>query len=94
MFEVLESRLAPATQLISNGIPLPSDDASYSPSISADGRYVAFESGAGNLVAGDTNGAYDVFVKDTLTGVTKRVSTNSAEADQTEWDRRHQFPVR
>lgn len=78
MFEVLECRLAPATQLISNGIPLPSDDASYSPNISADGRYVVFESGASNLVAGDNNGAYDVFVKDTLTGVTTRVSTNSA----------------
>ena len=32
------------------------------PSISADGRYVAFCSDASNLVPGDTNGKYDVFV--------------------------------
>jgi Tol biopolymer transport system component len=33
-------------------------------SISADGRYVAFESSADNLVSGDTNGYADIFVKD------------------------------
>src|SRR5450759_2831143 len=44
-------------------------------SISADGRYVAFASGASNLVPGDTNGARDIFVKDTTTGTTRRVST-------------------
>jgi flagellin-like hook-associated protein FlgL len=46
--------------------------------ISADGRYVAFDSGATNLVAGDTNGVRDSFIKDTLTGVTTRISTDSA----------------
>jgi flagellin-like hook-associated protein FlgL len=46
--------------------------------ISADGRYVAFDSSATNLVAGDTNGQFDAFIKDTLTGVTTRVSTDSA----------------
>jgi len=45
--------------------------------ISADGRYVAFESDSSNLVAGDTNGASDVFVRDHLTGKTTRVSVNS-----------------
>jgi Tol biopolymer transport system component len=49
-------------------------------SISANGRYVAFGSDATNLVAGDTNGVYDVFVKDTQTGATTRVSTSSAGA--------------
>jgi Tol biopolymer transport system component len=39
------------------------NDLSISPSISSDGRYVAFMSGATNLVAGDTNGRYDVFVR-------------------------------
>jgi Tol biopolymer transport system component len=34
---------------------------SYRPSISADGRYVAFDSLATNLVAGDTNGVRDIF---------------------------------
>ena len=46
--------------------------------ISGDGRYVVFQSGASNLVSGDTNGATDVFVKDTITGVTTRVSTSSS----------------
>lgn len=46
--------------------------------ISADGRFVAFASGSTNLVAGDTNGAYDVFVNDRLTGVTERVSLSSS----------------
>jgi Tol biopolymer transport system component len=47
------------------------------PSISADGRYVAFESEASNLVAGDTNGTRDVFVRDRSTGKTTRVSVKS-----------------
>ena len=47
------------------------------PPISGDGRYVAFESSASNLVADDTNDAQDVFVHDRLTGVTTRVSVAS-----------------
>jgi len=50
------------------------DDNSYAPSISADGRYVVFQSDADNLVAGDTNGASDIFVRDLQTGVTTLVS--------------------
>ena len=42
--------------------------------ISANGRYVAFSSGASNLVAGDTNGVEDVFVRDRVSGATTRVS--------------------
>jgi Tol biopolymer transport system component len=41
---------------------------SFRPSLSADGTKVAFYSSASNLVAGDTNGRDDVFVKDLLTG--------------------------
>jgi Tol biopolymer transport system component len=47
---------------------------SYVCGISGDGRYVAFYSAASNLVAGDTNGTYDVFVRDRVTGATTRVS--------------------
>src|SRR4028119_572855 len=50
----------------------------YSPSISADGRFVAFRSYASNLVPGDTNDTDDIFVRDTLTNTTTRVSVNSA----------------
>jgi Tol biopolymer transport system component len=44
------------------------------PSISADGRWVAFASSATNLVPEDTNGYPDIFVRDRTTGITKRVS--------------------
>jgi archaellum component FlaF (FlaF/FlaG flagellin family) len=47
------------------------------PAISADGRYVTFQSSAGNLVSGDTNGYWDVFVHDRQTGQTSRVSVAS-----------------
>jgi Tol biopolymer transport system component len=50
------------------------------PVISADGRYVAFASLASNLVAGDTNGTVDVFVRDRAAGVTRRVSVASDTA--------------
>ena len=53
------------------------DFSSAMPTISADGRYVAFGSGAGNLVPGDTNGWDDVFVRDRQTGATERVSVSS-----------------
>ena len=51
---------------------------SYGPSISSDGRYVAFWSQASNLVPNDTNGAADVFVHDRQTGQTTMVSVDSA----------------
>jgi Tol biopolymer transport system component len=51
--------------------------ASWFPSISADGRYVAFQSLASNLVRGDTNKLSDVFVRELATGRTTRVSVDS-----------------
>ena len=53
------------------------NDTSYQPSISADGRFVAFESDATNLVSGDTYGIVDVFVRNRETGTTERVSVSS-----------------
>ena len=50
---------------------------SNSPAISADGRYIAYQSLASNLVAGDTNSRSDVFVRDRVTGATTRVSVAS-----------------
>jgi Tol biopolymer transport system component len=55
---------------------------SYRPSISADGRYVAFYSRASNLVSGDTNGAQDIFVNDLQTGITKLISVASNETPE------------
>jgi Tol biopolymer transport system component len=51
---------------------------SYNPSISADGRFVAFTSRASNIVPGDTNNTFDIFVRDRLTNTTTRVSVDSA----------------
>ena len=63
---------------------------SFNAAVSSDGRYVAFESNASNLVLGDTNGTTDIFLKDMLTGVTTRLSAsttgvqgNSASHDPT-----------
>ncbi|MBI3930042.1 MAG: hypothetical protein HY319_31170 [Armatimonadetes bacterium] len=50
------------------------DKRSVRPFISANGRFVAFLSDATNLVPGDTNGGFDVFVRDLVNGTTSRVS--------------------
>lgn len=62
------------TMLVSPSIELGEGD----PYISADGRYVAFESNADNLVPGDTNRVGDVFVRDLVTGTTVRANVSSA----------------
>ena len=53
------------------------DGPSDEPSISATGRYVAFDSQAGNLVPDDTNGTRDCFVRDLAAGTTERVSISA-----------------
>ncbi|HKN39146.1 MAG TPA: hypothetical protein VJ456_08570, partial [Acidimicrobiia bacterium] len=60
---VRDRRLGTTTR-VSLGPTGQADRASTLPSISADGRYVAFQSAADNLVAGDTNSAPDIFVHD------------------------------
>ncbi len=54
-----------------------SNGTSEKPSISADGRFVSFVSLSNNLVAGDTNGTFDIFVIDRDTGSIKRASVNN-----------------
>ena len=51
---------------------------SFGPVISPDGRFVAFVSGASDLIANDTNGKGDVFVRDLKTGTTTLASVNHA----------------
>jgi len=84
-FELLEPRQLLAVDLISTVepslVPETGSDVSQNTSVSADGRYVAFESAAGNLVPGDTNGRTDVFVRDTQTGAITRVSTDSSDSE-------------
>ena len=62
-----------------DGAGLRRNGASYSPSISADGRYVAFSSEATNLVPGDTNSRRDAFVRDCTAGTTERASVSNSE---------------
>lgn len=59
------------------------DDHSFNPRISADGRYVVFESDATNLVAGDMNSASDIFLYTVETGALERISEkpDGTEAD-------------
>src|SRR2546426_12811388 len=58
------------------------NDVSLGSALSADGRFVAFDSAATDLVAGDTNGVSDVFVHDRQTGTTERVSVTSGGGTQ------------
>jgi Tol biopolymer transport system component len=64
------------------------DGATFRGMLSGDGRYVGFRSRADNLVPGDTNDALDVFVRDRVTGITRRVSVASdgTEADASGFD--------
>jgi Tol biopolymer transport system component len=54
-------------------------------SLSGDGRYVAFRSWANNLVPNDTNGFWDIFVKDRVSGAIVRASTSAAGAPANRW---------
>jgi len=69
--------------LSANSAQEASNGASYRASISADGRYFAFDSDGSNLVAGDTNGARDVFWRDRQFGTTVRVSVSTSGAQAT-----------
>jgi Tol biopolymer transport system component len=71
----------PFTQRVSvSSTQAQANDSSFEPSVSADGRYVAFQSFATNLVTNDTNGHEDIFVRDVLGGTTTRVSVSGAGA--------------
>lgn len=71
-----ETRTTRLVSVASNGDQ--ANGPNVSPSISADGRYVAFETYASNLVPDDTNSRVDVLVRDLVTEATSRVSVNSA----------------
>jgi Tol biopolymer transport system component len=80
----VRDRTAGTTERVSvSGCGTQADGRSGIPRISADGRYVAFHSFASNLVAGDTNGLNDAFVRDLQAGTTERSSVDSS-GSQTE----------
>lgn len=63
---------------------------SFRPTMSRDGRFIAYLSAASNLVANDSNGQADVFVTDQLSGQTERVNLDSAgqQANSGAWEAR------
>ncbi|MBK8169877.1 MAG: PD40 domain-containing protein [Sandaracinaceae bacterium] len=63
---------------LSSGGGDPTGGASITPSLSADGRYVVYSSTATNIVAGDTNGVQDIFVRDITGGMNIRASVDSS----------------
>ncbi len=73
---VYDRQLGVTERISEDGFGFQVSGASKEPSISADGRYVAFTSDAANLVVGDTNGVSDVFRKDRTTKVVELVSAN------------------
>jgi hypothetical protein len=73
----------PATRVSVDSTGTQVAGASRQPSTSADGRFVAFSSAATTLVASDTNGSADVFVKDRQTGAVTRVSVRTDTTQQT-----------
>ena len=76
-------QLVSATQAGTSG-----NAASLEPAVSDDGNVVAFRSGASDLVAGDTNGRLDIFVRDVSANVTERVSiaSDGSEANQNSFE--------
>ncbi|NDJ36922.1 MAG: hypothetical protein GYB64_19905, partial [Chloroflexi bacterium] len=69
---------------------VPANDQSFRPAISGDGRFVAFDSDASNLVSDDSNAATDVFLHDTQTG---RITRLSVASDGTQSDDRSSTPA-
>lgn len=76
----LRDRVAGTTELISvNSDEMPGDGRSEAPSVSADGRYVAFQSDSANFATESTPFPdEDIFVRDRVAGTTVRVSESSA----------------
>ena len=79
----LATQVTERVSIPDTGLTGEADFGSAHPTLSEDGRYVAFSSDATNLVASDGNGAKDVFVHDRDLGGTRRVSvlTGGGEAD-------------
>ncbi len=74
----LRDRLLRTTTLISkNSSNQSGNSSSLFPSISADGRFIAFESSATNLIAGGSSGSYSIFLYDRTDGSLQLVSKNS-----------------
>ncbi len=88
LLPALPAQGVPSWRASADAAGVPGNDDSVQPALSADGRFVAFHSKAANLVAGDTNGVDDVFVRDRITGKIERVSvrTGGGQGNQRSYD--------
>ncbi len=82
---VHDRQLGETTRVSVSTVQEEANGASGNPSLSGNGRFVAFESAADNLVPGDTNQQTDIFVHDRLLGITERVSLNSRGEQADGW---------
>jgi hypothetical protein len=74
----VRDRVAGTTTLVSMNLSgLPGNGESFPDGISANGQYVLFESAAGGLVSGDSNGQMDVFLRDLTGQSTILISVNT-----------------
>ena len=82
----VRDRVAGTTEGISVA-PTPAGfgNTSTSPAITPDGRFVAFSSWEPDLVPGDTNNSFDIFVRDRVPGALERVSLNDAGVEGDDW---------
>jgi trimeric autotransporter adhesin len=71
------------TRVSTSSSGVQANGASDIPRFTPDGQKILFTSSASNLVAGDTNGKIDLFMKDLVTGVVTRLSTDSAGQQST-----------
>jgi hypothetical protein len=81
----LRDRQTDEIVLLTRGLDGAANGQSGVPQISGNGRFVAYESQASNLVAGDTNDAGDVFVYDTVAGTTRLVSAARSGGSAAGW---------
>jgi Tol biopolymer transport system component len=81
---VFDLRTGTVTRVLGDGAPA---ESGTSPSLSANGRYVAFSSWSSELVAGDTNEEQDIFVRDMRSSRIQRVSVGAdgRQADGTSY---------
>ncbi|MCA9974265.1 MAG: hypothetical protein KC413_00890, partial [Anaerolineales bacterium] len=75
---VHDTQLLTTTQVSIAADGSPGNHTSQNPDISADGRYVVYESDASDLVAGDANGSQDIFLYDTVNDTTTLVSKDTS----------------
>jgi len=72
-----------ATQQIKRVTDNSNDKDSYGTSMSADGRFISYRSGATGIVTDDSNGEYDAFIYDTKNNTTVRVNLNNSGEEAT-----------